>query len=245
MSRNALPTDRGRLVVAVVPARGGSKGVPRKNLREIGGESLLARAVRAGHEAALVDVVVVSTDNDVIADAAVAAGAQLVVRRPAELAEDTTPMISVLRHALMEVRAGFGEPEALVLLQPTSPFRTGAHVDAAVARLRETDAGTVVSVQRVPHQFTPGSVLVMRDGVLSPLSEQQPATRRQDKPEFYARNGPAVLVLRPQMVDRSELYGTPIVGLEMAAFASLDVDGPEDLLLAEALAAAGLVDGVE
>jgi len=223
-------------IVALIPARGGSKGIPRKNLALLGGRPLLHYTAAAALQSRCIDRVLLSTDDAEIAEAGRAAGLEVPFVRPADIAGDRSPMIAVLRHALAWLEDATGTPpEAFVLLQPTSPLRTAAHIDAAVQLLRERDAETVVSVVAVPHQFSPVSVLTMDDGRLTPFLPGPPITSRQDKPPVFARNGPAVLVVRPRVVTRGELYGEPTLGYVMSARDSIDIDTPEDLEMCEVL----------
>ena len=215
-------------IVALVPARGGSKGIPRKNLAPLAGRPLLAWTLEAARESETVDRIVVSTDSDEIATLAHEFGDE-VLGRPPDLAADETPMLDVVRHALAEL----GAPDVLVLLQPTSPLRRGEHVDGAVRLLLDTGADKVLSVVEVPHQFTPGSLMELRDGRLEPIASPG-ALRRQDKPVLYARNGPAVLALRPERLG-DDLYGGDCRPYLMELRDSIDVDGPLELELAEAL----------
>ena len=218
------------MVVALVPARGGSKGIPRKNLAPLGGKPLLAWTLEAARDSTTVERVVVSTDSEEVATLTRELGAE-VLGRPPNLAMDDTPMLDVVRHALAEL----GSPDALVLLQPTSPLRRAEHIDEAVRLLLETGSDAVVSVVEVPHQFTPGSLMELRDGRLEPLAPDAGAvTRRQDKPVVYARNGPAVLALRPERLG-DDLYGGDCRPYLMDLRDSVDVDGPLELELAEAL----------
>lgn len=215
-------------VVGLIPARGGSKGIPRKNLVELAGKPLVAWTVGAACAASTLTRVVVSTDSGEIGVLAGELGAD-VIDRPAELAADETPMLNVVRHALAEI----GGCDVLVLLQPTSPLRRAQHVDEAVSLLLDSDADAVVSVVEVPHQFRPSSLMELRDGRLVALADES-FVRRQDKPLVYARNGPAILALRPDRLG-DDLYGGDLRPYVMAARDSVDVDGPDDLLLAEAL----------
>ncbi len=212
-------------VVGLIPARGGSKGIPRKNLAPLAGKPLLAWTVESARG---LSRVVVSTDSEEIAALARGLGAE-VIDRPAELATDEAPMLDVIRHALREL----GACDVLVLLQPSSPLRRAQHVDEAVRFLVESGADSVVSVVEVPHRFRPSSLMALEDGRLVPLAAELP-TRRQDKPLVYARNGPAVLALRPERLGES-LYGGDCRPYLMDARSSLDVDEPFDLELAEAL----------
>jgi CMP-N-acetylneuraminic acid synthetase len=209
-------------VLGLIPARGGSKGIPRKNLATAGGKSLLAWAIEAANGAEQITRVVVSTDDDEIASAAAAD----VLRRPAELAGDDTPMIDVVRHAVDRL-----DPEVVVLLQPTSPLRRSEHVDGAVLLLLETGADAVVSVCEVPHRYSPEALMDLVDGRLVPRGS---ARTRQAKSTVYARNGPAVLALRADRLGR-DLYDGDCRAYVMDERSSLDVDTPFDLELADLL----------
>jgi CMP-N,N'-diacetyllegionaminic acid synthase len=213
-------------VVALIPARGGSKGIPRKNLAPLAGKPLLNWAIDAALSADTVTRVVVSTDDDEIA---AAVGETEVLRRPPELAADDTPMLDVIRHALDHLQPC----DVLVLLQPTSPLRRPEQIDEAVRLLLETGADTAVSVVEVPHRYEASSLMELRNGRLIARSEP---TTRQAKKRLYARNGPAILALRPGGLGEG-LYGGNVVGYVMAERDSLDIDTPHDLELAEALLA--------
>ena len=209
-------------VLGLIPARGGSKGIPGKNLVPVGGKPLLAWTVEAALGATELTRVVVSTDDDEIASAA---GVE-VRRRPAELAADDTPMLDVVHHAVTELG-----PDVVVLLQPTSPLRRAEHVDACVRLLLESGADAVVSVVEVPHRFRPDSLM---DVVGGRVVARGSARTRQEKELVYARNGPAVLARRADRID-DDLYGGDVRPFVMDARDSLDVDDPADVELAEAL----------
>lgn len=220
-------------VLGVIPARGGSKGIPRKNLVEVFGRPLLSYTCEAALASATLDRVVASTDDEEIAAVARTYGIDVPFMRPEDLATDSTPMIDVLRHALQWAANGEQQIRALVLLQPTSPMRKSHHIDAAVDLFRSSQADTVVSVVEVPHAFNPTSVMRLEGGVLQPFLEGPAISRRQDKPKVYARNGPAILVVRPSLVFEGLLYGERTLGLEMSRLDSLDLDDAEDLALIE------------
>lgn len=222
-------------IFAVIPARGGSKGIPRKNLVRIAGRPLIAYAIEAAQKSASVERVLVSTDDNEIAEVARELGAEVPFLRPLELADDTAPMLGVLRHALLWLESEGVAVEALALLQPTSPLRTSRHVEEAIALFRSARASSVVSVVEVPHHFNPVSVMKLSaQGTLAPFFEDQViTTRRQDKPKAYARNGPVVLICHPETLRSGELYGASSRPYLMSEDASLDIDTPQDLLLAE------------
>jgi CMP-N,N'-diacetyllegionaminic acid synthase len=211
-------------VVALIPARGGSKGVPRKNLAPVAGKPLLHWTIQAAREAASVTRVVVSTDDEEIASEAESAGAE-VLWRPAELAADEVSMAEVVGHAVEEL----GQVDVLVLLQPTSPLRSAEHVDGAVALLRDSGADGVVSIVEVPHNFEPGSLMRLSGDRLERIGDSVP--RRQEKPTLYARNGPAVLALRADRIG-ADLYGGDLRGYVMDTASSLDIDTDHELRLA-------------
>lgn len=212
-------------VVGLIPARGGSKGIPRKNLVPLAGKTLLAWTVEAARRSSAVTRAVVSTEDAEIAAAARELGADVLDRPPA-LAADDTPMLDVVRHALAERPC-----DVLVLLQPTSPLRRAEHVDEAVALLLETGADSVLSVVEVPHQFRPGKLMAVEDGRIVPLGDDPP---HRQTAAVYARNGPAVLALRADRLG-DDLYGGDCRPYVMAERDSVDVDGPDDLRLAELL----------
>jgi CMP-N,N'-diacetyllegionaminic acid synthase len=226
-------SDRGP-IVGLIPARGGSKSIPRKNLAVVAGRPLLAYTARAALGAARLDRVMLSTDDAEIAEAGRALGLEIPFLRPAALADDETGMVPVMRHALDWLQEHGSAAFALVLLQPTSPLRSAGHIDEAVALLLASGAETVVSVVEVPHNFSPASVMTRReDGRLTPFLPGPPILRRQDKPRVFARNGPAILAVRSAVLRRDTLYGEPTLGYSMSAADSLDIDDPEDLWLAE------------
>jgi CMP-N-acetylneuraminic acid synthetase len=209
-------------VVGLIPARGGSKGIPRKNLAAVAGRPLIAWTVDAARGARELSRVVVSTDDEEIATAA---GLET-LWRPAALADDDTPMLDVVRHAIAELR-----PEVLVLLQPTSPLRRAQHIDAAVRLLHESGADSVVSVVEVPHRYRPEALMDVVDGG---LVVRGTARTRTEKELVYARNGPAVLALRAAHLG-DDLYAGDCRPFVMDERDSLDVDAPFELELADAL----------
>ena len=210
-------------VLGLIPARGGSKGIPRKNLAPLGGRPLLAWTVEAARSATELTRVVVSTEDDEIA---ASAGVE-VLRRPGELAADDTPMLDVIRHAIAEL-----SPNVVVLLQPTSPLRRSEHVDAAVRLLLESNADAVVSVVEVPHRFRPGALMDIVDGRV--VARGSARTRQEKELLVYARNGPAVLAVRSDRLG-DDLYAGDCRPYLMDERDSLDVDEPSDLELAELL----------
>ena len=220
----------------LIPARGGSKGISDKNIAPCADRPLIAWTCEAAGGSARLARTIVSTDSERIAGVAAEWGVPAPFLRPAELARDTTPSIDVMLHALSWLETGQDEVTALVLLQPTSPLRTSAHIDAAVQLFVESGADAVVSVMRAPHRFHPASVLRDVDGWLTPYQgTSHTVRRRQDAPPVFARNGPAILVVSPAVLRSGRLYGDRTRGFVMSAEDSVDVDDLADLRYAEFL----------
>jgi len=218
----------------VIPARGGSKGILRKNLAPLAGRPLLAYTTDAALASGRLTRVVVSTDDDEIARVSRQFGVEVPFLRPQRLAADDTPMLDVLIDLVAALQAGEDyTPDLLVLLQPTSPFRRSEHIDGAVDLLTSSGADSVVTVLPVPHQFTPSSIMSLEGDRLVAWAEGPAPTRRQDKPLLFARNGPAVLAVRtPIVTDARSLYGADTRGLVMSRAESFDIDDAFDLELA-------------
>ena len=224
-------------VLAIVPARGGSKGVPRKNVLPLGGRTLIDRTARAAREAGRIDRLVLSTDDQEIADEGRRAGIE-VLMRPAALAQDDTPMLPVLKHAIGEVVKSGWSPEYVVLLQPTSPLRRGTHIDDALQLLVTSGADSVVTVVEVPKHLSPDYVMKIEKGVLRPfLAEGAAVTRRQDVRPAYYRDG-TVYAFRRDTIERFDsIYGEDCRPLLIDAAESLSIDSPEDWAAAERILA--------
>lgn len=226
-------------IAAVIPARGGSKGIPYKNLADLGGRPLIAWTIAAAKAAHGLDRVIVSTDDEKIAAAAAEHGAEVPFLRPAEFSGDNAPALDVIRHALQALRAQDGKPyDAIAYLQPTSPFRSAAQLTEAIALFAREKPDTLVSVTAVPHNMVPAS-LMQPLGPSAPLMLQSPAgqkLRRQEKEKLFARNGPAILIVSAADAQlHGRLYGERVLGFEMDRLSSLDIDDPIDLEMARHL----------
>lgn len=231
-------TDRNGLVLAIVPARAGSKGVPGKNIRALAGRSLLEYTAAAARGSHVIDRIVLSTDSQEIADAGRRAGLEVPFLRPAGLAADETPMLPVIRHTVDEISREGWMPEFVVLLQPTSPLRTPDHIRRAVAMLRDTGADSVVTVIEVPRHLSPDYVMRIDDGKLRPfLPAGEHVARRQDARPAYSRDG-TVYAFRRDTLDRvGSIYGGDCRPLVISAEESLSIDSAADWEAAERLLA--------
>lgn len=226
-------------ILAVIPARGGSKGIPYKNLADLGGRPLIAWTIAAAKAAHGLERIVVSTDDEKIAAAAARHGAEVPFLRPTEFSGDSAPALDVIRHALKELRTPDGKAyDAVAYLQPTSPFRSGAQLTEAIALFARERPDTLVSVTAVPHNMVPSS-LMHPLASSAPLVLQSPAgqkLRRQEKEKLFARNGPAILIVSAGDAQlHGRLYGERVLGFEMDRLSSLDIDDPIDLEMARHL----------
>jgi CMP-N,N'-diacetyllegionaminic acid synthase len=221
-------------VLAIVPARAGSKGVPGKNIRKLAGRTLLDYTALAARDSGVIDRIVLSTDSDEIADAGKRAGMEVPFMRPAALAQDDTPMLPVIQHAIESLAVDGWAPDVIVLLQPTSPLRRASHVRDAVTRLKETKADSVVSVIELPRHLSPDYVMRIDDGVLRPfLPEGAGVTRRQDARPAYSREGTVYACWRATLERWGNIYGEQCQPLILDAADSLSIDSPDDWAEAE------------
>jgi CMP-N-acetylneuraminic acid synthetase len=217
------------LVLGLVPARGGSKGVPGKNVRPLAGHTLLEYTARAARESGVLDRVILSTDSPEIADAGRRAGLEVPFIRPAALADDDTPMLPVIQHALAEAARSGWSPDIIVLLQPTSPLRRPDHIRDAVNLLRETNADSVVTVVEVPRHLSPDYVMQIDEGRLKPfLPDGARVTRRQDARAAYSRDGTVYAFRRVTLERFGGIYGEDCRPLLIDSRESLSIDSPSD-----------------
>jgi CMP-N-acetylneuraminic acid synthetase len=224
--------------LALIPARGGSKGVPRKNLRSVGGRSLLQRAIDSALRVDGIDHVLVSTDDPEIADEARRWGAEAPFLRPPELASDTAGILPAIEHALNAFEQHVGSDiGTLVLLEPTSPFRTADHVSAA---MRMFDRGVHASVVSVcPLERKPENIFrKTADSLERYIKDPQPGfVRRQDMQSLCRLNSAIYVASAAAVLSRRSLLIEPVGFIEMTGIESVNIDEETDLMLAEAVAA--------
>jgi CMP-N-acetylneuraminic acid synthetase len=226
-------------VLAIVPARGGSKGVPGKNTRPLAGRTLLDYTAQAARESGVIDRIVLSTDAPDIAAAGRAAGLEVPFMRAAALAQDDTPMLPVVRDVIERMGADGWVPDYVVLLQPTSPLRRPSQVREAVALLRESGADAVVTVVRVPPHLSPDYVMRIDGDRLRPfLPEGERVTRRQDARPAYSRDGTVYAFRRDTLERFGSIYGDDCRPIVIDAGDSLSIDTAEDWAAAERALAA-------
>jgi N-acylneuraminate cytidylyltransferase len=215
---------KGNKTLAVITARGGSKGLPRKNVLLAGGKPLVAWTVEAAISAECVSRVVLSSDDEEIMGAAMAAGCDVPFSRPSNLASDTASSIDVLLHALDQL-PGF---EYVVLLQPTSPLRTAEDVDAAFELMLDRGAPSCVSVCEADQSPYWMYKVEAGDKLQRILSEVDVATRRQDLPPIYVLNGAIYIAQIDWLRANKSFIGGETVAFLMPKERSLDIDTAQD-----------------
>jgi CMP-N,N'-diacetyllegionaminic acid synthase len=222
-------------VLGLIPARGGSQGVPGKNERPLAGKTLIERARDAAATSGVIDRLILSTDSEQIALLGRTLGIEVPFDRPSNLATDVAPMLPVVEHALRTLEADGGYlPDAVALLQPTSPLRTGARLAEAVALLDSSDATSIVSVAQIPAHLAPHYAMRIDDGrLVSFLPEGSRVTRRQDVPPAYYRDGTIYLTRSETVLAGGDLYGSRCLPLVIPGEEALSIDTPEDWAEAE------------
>ena len=234
-------------ILGIITARGGSKGVPGKNLKLLAGKPLLAYTIDAANNCAALDRVILSTEDEAIAAAGRAMGCEVPFTRPAELSRDDTPHLPVVQHAAAWMRDHANYTfDAVMVLQPTSPLRTSTDIAAAVALLESTGADSVLSVSEVPVHSHPSRTLRLDasdQAVLFATGEpvRKRINRRQDLPPAWLMNG-AVYACRTAVLFASEpsLYGDRVVAYRMPHERSSSIDDMDDWAAAERLLAQAL-----
>ncbi len=212
--------------LAIIPARAGSKGIPNKNSKLLNGIPLIAYTLKAAL-GSKVDKVVVSTDSKEVEIISQEYGVE-VVKRPSELATDTSPTIDAIKYTVSQVSEGY---DAVVVLQPTSPLRTSQHIDEALKIFDENEADSLVSVVEVPHNMAPEKLMKLQDGE---LVGGEKLIRRQELPQYYARNGAAIYITKINRVSEY-ILGGKILPYIMNKKESFDIDDIQDWEIVEKL----------
>lgn len=232
---------QGRTVLVVVPARGGSKGIPGKNLAKVAGLSLIGHAARVARALRWADRALLTTDDPAIAAEGRAHGLDVPFTRPAALATDTAAAVDVWRHAWLAAedhyRMGF---DVAVYLQPTTPLREAHEVEAVVRAVVEGGHKAATTVSRVPGHFSPHKIMTMDAGGRLGffLPEGARVVARQQAPVTWYRNGLAYAARRATVVDEGHIVEDDCVGIAIDRPLA-NIDEPVDLVIAEALARSG------
>lgn len=217
-------------ILGIIPARGGSKGVPRKNIRDVAGRPLIAYTIAAAQASRLLTRCLVSTDDSETAQISAALGCE-VMERPAALAQDDTPTVDAVKHVFATLESQGESFDYGLVLQPTSPLRTGLDIDSALQALLHSDADSVVGVYQVSDHH-PARMYTLENGQLVSFDKTFAAARRQDLPPVYHRNG-AIYAFRRSLLEQNTLLGNLILPYIMEENRSLNIDNEYDLVLAD------------
>ncbi|OVE76444.1 hypothetical protein BVX97_00990 [bacterium E08(2017)] len=229
-----MPTDSSVNVIGVIPARGGSKGVLRKNLRTVGGKPLIAWSIEAAAQSGKLSSFLVSTDDAEIAATAESLGSKVLMRE-AELADDDTPMVPVVQNIIERLEQEHDSTiDIIVLLQPTAPMRSGDDIDAAVDMFFESKAESLISVTRVEDNH-PSRMYRLEEGRLDAYAQEPKARLRQANDELYHRNGALYICTRQLVMEGNTLIGANPVPYIMPRERSVNIDDELDLTIADFL----------
>ena len=217
-------------VLALIPARGGSKGIPHKNIIDLCGRPLIEYSISAARSSKYIDRVIVSTDDAEIAKVSGESGADVPFLRPAELAGDNSRTVDAVLHAINQLKAQGEEYHILVLLQPTQPLRTSEDVDKAIEKFIESNCQDLVSVS--PVDDNPLLIRSIENDKLIPLINASSTCRRQDMPAYYRVNGCIYINLIDEL-NESTSFNDNTVPFVMSREHSVDIDEMKDLYIAE------------
>ena len=217
-------------ILALIPARGGSKGIPRKNIKDLCGKPLIAYSIEAGLNSKYIDSVVVSTDDSEIAEVSKRFGAEVPFIRPEELASDTAKTLDVVLHAIKEMKSKGSTFDTFVLLQPTQPLRTAADLDAAIEKYMENGCISMVSVS--PVNDHPILIRTIEEDRLKPLLNCSSTCRRQDMPKYYRVNG-CIYINEISEIDINTSFNDNALPFVMEPSHSVDIDELSDFELAK------------
>jgi len=223
-------------ILGIITARGRSRRIPKKNVRELLGKPLIYYTIKAALESKFLARVILSTDHDEIIEIGRKYGVEVPFRRPKELAKDDTPTIDVIIHALnfLEENEGFS-PDIIVILEPTSPLRQAEDIDNAIRKHIETDADSVVSVTKTDHWHPIRAKKIENNILYDYCLEEQEGVRRQDLPPVYFRNGAFYSVKREVLMNEHKLYGRVTRPYIMPPERSIDINEEIDFKVAEVL----------
>ncbi|MDP7367439.1 MAG: acylneuraminate cytidylyltransferase family protein [Candidatus Pacebacteria bacterium] len=226
--------DKKQKILAVITARGGSKGIPGKNIKILGDKPLIAYTIEVAKKSDLISNLIVSTDDEETADISKRYEADVPFIRPEELSQDDTPHLLVMQHAIkfMEDKLGITF-DYVVILQPTSPFRTKEDLDNTIQKLIDTSADSAVSLVEIEENHPMKIKKIEGNRVLPYSVEEVFGTRRQDLPVAYKRNSAVYVMKRDLIMKDNELYGAYITGHIVPKERSIDIDTPLDWIKAE------------
>lgn len=217
-------------ILAIIPARGGSKGIPHKNIIDLCGKPLVAYTIDAALNSKYIDYVMVSTDDEKIADVAKAYGAKVPFMRPAVLASDTAKTLDTILYSIKKLSDMGEEFLDFVLLQPTEPLRISNDIDAAIEKYYENNRQSLVSVSEVDDH--PILIRTIEGNQLKPLLNVSSTCRRQDMPKYYRVNG-CIYINPIEQINKNTSFNDNCIPYIMPKDHSVDIDELSDLALAK------------
>lgn len=222
-------------ILGLIPARGGSKGIPNKNRKELGGKPLLQYTIEVALASKELDRVIFSSEDSQLIGLAKQLGVEVPFVRPAALASDTSGSLEVVQHALQFLSTKGENYDAVCLLQVTSPFREAGFIDAAIAKFTQAGTDSLVSVQKVPHEYNPHWVFKENDnGHLNiATGENEIIKRRQDLPKAFIRDGSIYITRTQTLLEDNSFYGNSISYIESNPEYHVNIDTPSDWEKAE------------
>lgn len=226
-------------ILAVIPARGGSKGIYKKNIKNMCGKPLISYTIEAAIKSKYIDRVIVSTDDIEIGEVSIKYGGEVPFYRPKELAGDNVPTIDCIIDLLIKLRENEGyKPDYVALLQCTSPLRNETHIDEAIELLLNSESKGIVAVNEV--ECNPYWTNVIKDGKLEYLLEEgKKITKRQDLPKVYSVNGSMYIVKTDVILNEKTLEPENSLAYVMEKEASIDIDELLDFKIAELIMSEG------
>lgn len=222
-------------ILGIIPARGGSKGVPRKNIKLLGGIPLLEYTAKAALASKLLSRVILSSDDSEIIEIAKNIGLEVPFKRPEDLSKDDTSSLSVIKHAI-EFFESYDECyDAVCLLQVTSPFRDENLIDNAIQKFESKKVDSLISVKEVPSDFNPHWLFEIgpNDHLKIATGDAEIIIRRQELPKAFHRDGALYITRTDVILDQNSLYGNSIGYIESKNQPFVNIDTREDWLMAE------------
>ncbi len=223
-------------ILAIIPARGGSKGIPHKNIKPLGSKELICYTIETAIACNLLDTVMVSTDDEKIAKVSEKTGAKIPFLRPTHLAKDTSPTIDTIIHTLRFYKEKGQKFDAVCLLQPTVPFRHPNLIKEAVNKFKEQKADSLITVREVPHVYNPHWVYEQKEDssfLKLAMQDENIIPRRQSLPKAFHRDGSIYLTKTKVILEENSLYGKKVAFLVNENSPDINIDTMSDWEKAE------------
>lgn len=227
---------KNKRILGVIVARGGSKGIPRKNIKELNGKPLIAYTIAAAQASKYLTSVILSTNDEETAQVSRDIGMDVPFLRPEELAQDTSSALSVIQHALEWMKNNRGEKyDFVMILQPTSPLRLPEDIDACIQKIVDTEADSVMSMVELV-DFSVKKLKKIENDIIVPLLEEegQTSAQRDTLEKLYKRNA-AIYLTKTECIQNNDLFGKISRPYVMPAERSVDINHPFDFLMAETI----------